>query len=184
MNQGKSETAVFGGGCFWCTEAVFKSLKGVTAVDPGYTGGSVHNPTYEQVSNGDTGHVESIRIEFDPALISYDDLLAVFFNTHDPTTMNRQGGDVGPQYASAIFYDGDEQKIKAAALIKELGDSHAYGEGKAIVTALKPLGDFYPAEDYHRNFYETHKDSPYCELVIAPKLEKLQKKFAELLKAQ
>lgn len=180
MNTPALQLAVFGGGCFWCTEAIFKSLKGVVTVMPGYTGGTTANPTYESVSNGNTGHVESIKIQFDPALISYNDLLAVFFNTHDPTTLNQQGADMGTQYASAVFYVTEEQKTATEALIKELTDSKAYD--RPIVTVVKPLGTFYEAESYHHDYYEAHKDAPYCQIVIEPKLEKLQKKFAELLK--
>ena len=175
----QKEIAVFGGGCFWCTEAIFKSLKGIISVVPGYTGGTTTNPTYEQVADGNTGHVESIKIEFDPAVMSYDDLLAVFFNTHDPTSLNRQGNDIGTQYASTIFYVNDAQKATAEKLIGELEAAKAYD--RPVVTALKPLGEFYPAEDYHRNYYETHKDQAYCQIVIEPKLEKLQKKFSQLL---
>ena len=172
--------AVFANGCFWCTEAVFTSLEGVSSVVSGYTGGTVENPIYEQVSDGGTGHAEAIKIEFDPAVISYDDLLAVFFNTHDPTTRNRQGNDVGTQYRSAIFYGNEEQKTKAEALVRELNETKAYD--KPIVTEVRPLGTFYPAENYHQGYYRNHADQPYCQLVIAPKLEKLEKRFAELLK--
>ncbi|MDB5238863.1 MAG: msrA [Candidatus Parcubacteria bacterium] len=175
-----TKTAVFGGGCFWCTEAVFSALKGVSGVMSGYTGGTVKDPTYEDVSNGATGHIESIRINYDPAVISYGDLLAVFFNTHDPTTPNRQGNDVGTQYQSAIFYADEDQKREADALIKELNDTNAYG--KPVVTLERPLGDFYEAEDYHQKYYETHKDQRYCQIIIEPKLEKLQRKFAQLVK--
>lgn len=174
-----SSVAVFGGGCFWCTEAIFGGLKGVTSVTPGYTGGSKADANYDEVSTGRTGHVESIKIEYDPAKISYGDLLAVFFNTHNPTTPNQQGADVGTQYRSAIFYSDAAQKQEAEALIAELTDKKAYD--KPIVTEVKPLGEFYPAEDYHKRYYENHKDDQYCELVIAPKLEKLEKKFARLL---
>lgn len=174
------EIAVFGGGCFWCTEAIFERLKGVKSVMPGYTGGTIENPTYEQVSAGNTGHVESIKIDFDPSIISYDDLLTVFFNTHDPTTLNRQGNDVGTQYRSVVFYSNDTQRAKAEALIKELNDSHAYD--KPVVTEVRPLEGFYAAEDYHRKYYDNNASQPYCQLIIAPKLEKLQKRFAELLK--
>lgn len=174
--------AVFGGGCFWCTEALFAGLKGVLSVMPGYTGGTKPHPTYEEVSAGTTGHVESIRIEFDQRIISYDDLLSVFFNTHDPTTLNRQGNDVGTQYRSAIFYANVEQKEKAEALIKELNVSKAYD--KPVVTTVEPLAEFYEAESYHQNYYETHKDAPYCQIIIEPKLEKLQKRFASLLNPQ
>ncbi|MBP6858243.1 MAG: peptide-methionine (S)-S-oxide reductase MsrA [Candidatus Pacebacteria bacterium] len=175
-----TKIAVFANGCFWCTEAVFSSLKGVISVKSGYTGGTIVNPTYEQVSNGNTGHAEAIKIEYDPAMITYDDLLVVFFNTHNPTTLNRQGNDVGTQYRSAIFYSDAEQKEKAEKLIKELNDTNAYDT--PIVTEVKPLDTFYEAEGYHQEYYKNHSDQPYCQLVIAPKLEKLEKRFAELLK--
>ncbi|MDE1975272.1 MAG: peptide-methionine (S)-S-oxide reductase MsrA [Patescibacteria group bacterium] len=174
-----SQIAVFGGGCFWCTEAIFERLKGVKSVVPGYTGGTLENPTYEQVSAGNTGHIESIKIVFDPSVVSYEDLLAVFFNTHDPTTRNRQGNDVGTQYRSAVFYSNDEQRTKVEALIKELNDSHAYD--KPVVTEVLPLDKFYEAEDYHKRYYDNNSAEPYCQLVIAPKLEKLQKRFADLI---
>ena len=172
-----TETAVFGGGCFWCTEAVFKSLKGVTSVMPGYAGGTVPNPTYEQVCGGRTGHIEVTRVEFDPSVISYRDLLTVFFATHDPTTKNRQGADVGPQYRSAIFTAGDTQRVEAAQFIKELD---ADG-GAPIVTEVRPLEAFYPAEEYHRDYYLKNEDVPYCQLVISPKLKKLRERFNALL---
>jgi len=177
----RTETAVFAGGCFWCTEALFKSLRGVVSVMPGYTGGSKPNPTYEEVNTGRTGHAESVKIGFDPSLISYDDLLSVFFNTHDPTTLNRQGNDIGTDYRSAIFYTSDAQKEAAQETIRELDAAHAYAD--AIVTDVVPLETFYPAEDYHRDYFEAHSGDPYCEIVIAPKLEKMQKRFASLLKA-
>lgn len=173
------KTAVFGGGCFWCTEALFKSLKGVVSVASGYAGGTAENATYNKVSNGNTGHAEVIKIEYDPSIISYLDLLSVFFNTHDPTTLNRQGADTGTQYRSVIFYTEDDQKIEALKLIKELGDNKAYE--KPVVTEVAPLDKFYPAEEYHQNYYENNKDAPYCEIVIAPKLEKLQKRFKDLV---
>lgn len=172
--------AVFAGGCFWCTEAVFKMLKGVYSVVPGYTGGAKEHPTYEEVSTGKTGHAEAIKIEYDPAIISYDDLLHVFFSTHDPTTLNRQGNDIGPQYRSAIFYTTPEEKRKAESLIRKLNDSRSYDN--PVVTEVAPLGAFYEAEDYHHNYYDQNKDKPYCQLVIAPKLEKLQQRFARLIK--
>lgn len=174
------QTAVFANGCFWCTEAVFSMLKGVESVVPGYTGGNISNPSYEQVCNGNTGHAEAIRIVFDPSVISYDDLLAVFFNTHDPTTLNRQGNDVGTQYRSGIFYSSEIQKQKAESLIKELNDSKSYD--KPVVTEVKPLDIFYEAENYHHEYYKNNKDQPYCALIIAPKLEKLQKRFNSLIK--
>ncbi len=177
------ETAVFAGGCFWCTEAVFSMLRGVVSVMPGYTGGRSMPggaaPTYEQVSGGNTGHAESLKIEFNPSVISYSDLLTVFFNTHDPTTVNRQGNDVGTQYRSAIFYGSEEQRLKAEALIRELDDSKAYD--KPVVTEVRPLERFYQAEGYHRDFYKNNSEAPYCQLVIAPKLEKLQKRFSALI---
>ncbi|MES2314354.1 MAG: peptide-methionine (S)-S-oxide reductase MsrA [Patescibacteria group bacterium] len=174
------QKAIFANGCFWCTEAVFSMLKGVSSVKPGYTGGDIKNPTYEQVSNGNTGHAEAIEIQYDPEIISYDDLLAVYFNTHDPTTVNRQGNDIGTQYRSAIFYTTDEQKAKAESLVKELNDREAYD--KPVVTEVKPLDIFYEAEDYHHDYYKNNESQPYCQLVIAPKLEKLQKRFENLLK--
>ena len=181
------KTAVFANGCFWCTEAVFSMLKGVFSVKPGYAGGTlpigadpVKGPTYEQVSNGNTGFAEAIEIEYDPAIISYDDLLVVFFNTHDPTTLNRQGHDIGTQYRSAIFYTDNEQKEKSSSLIEQLNQMEAYD--KPVVTDVQPLEKFYEAEDYHHDYYKNNPSQPYCELVIAPKIEKLQKRFADLLK--
>jgi peptide-methionine (S)-S-oxide reductase len=174
------QSAVFAGGCFWCTEAVFQDLKGVISVLPGYTGGNMDNPTYDRVSGGNTGHAEAIKIDFDQDIISFDDLLSVFFNTHDPTTLNRQGNDVGTQYRSAIFYTNEEQKIKAENIIKELNDSHAYD--KPVVTEVKKFEKFFEAEDYHKNYYKNNKEAGYCQIIIAPKLEKLQKRFNNLIK--
>lgn len=154
-------------------------LKGVSSVIPGYTGGKKENPSYEEVSAGTTGHAEAIKIEYDPEVIPYDDLLAVFFYTHDPTTLNRQGNDIGSQYRSAIFYASDEEKQKAEALIKEMTDAKAYPD--PIVTEITPLGTFYEAEDDHRDYYAEHKSQPYCALVIAPKLKKLEERFAALV---
>jgi peptide-methionine (S)-S-oxide reductase len=173
------ETAVFGGGCFWCTEAVFNSLKGIVSAMPGYSGGYVKDPTYEEVSAGDTGHAEVTKIEFDPSEITYHDLLTVFFATHDPTTLDRQGNDVGIQYRSVIFYMSEEQKQQAEQYIKEVASSFS----NPIVTSLQPFEAFYPAEDYHQRYYEKHKDAPYCMAIIDPKLEKLQQHFASLFKA-
>ncbi|HSX24531.1 MAG TPA: peptide-methionine (S)-S-oxide reductase MsrA [Candidatus Andersenbacteria bacterium] len=172
-----SQTAIFGGGCFWCTEAIFSSLKGVREVMPGYAGGTVPNPSYEQVCSGKTGHAEATKIVFDPSVITYNDLLTVFFATHDPTILNRQGADVGTQYRSAIFFTSPEQETEAKNFIEKLNQ-----DGKKVVTEITPFTEFYPAEDYHKNYYENHKDQPYCEAVISPKLEKLQAKFSELLK--
>ena len=175
----EKSVAVFGGGCFWCTEAVFKMLKGVTFVMPGYAGGSKPNPTYEEVCSGDTGYAEVIKIEYDPAQISYGTLLTVFFATHDSTTLNRQGADAGTQYRSAIFYTTEEQKAKAEKFIAELNASSK--NGKPIITEIKPLDKFYGAEDYHKNYYAKNKLASYCQIVINPKLEKVKEKFAELL---
>ncbi|MEX2008454.1 MAG: peptide-methionine (S)-S-oxide reductase MsrA [Candidatus Spechtbacterales bacterium] len=174
------ETAVFGGGCFWCTEAVFKMLEGVSSVEPGYAGGHVENPTYEQVCSGATGYAEVIKIEYDPAHVGYQDLLTVFFASHDPTSLNRQGNDVGTQYRSVLFYTTPQQKKAAEEFIAKLNASS--NEGKAIVTHVEPLMNFYPAEDYHKNYYEKNKNAGYCQVIINPKLEKVQKEFAELLK--
>lgn len=177
-----SKTAIFGGGCFWCTEAVFKMLKGVRSVTPGYAGGSKPNPTYEEVSSGTTGHAEVIKVDFDPSLISYRDLLTVFFATHDPTTSNRQGNDVGTQYRSLILTTDNTQKEEAEKMIREINASHT--EGGKVVTEVKPFDAFYPAEAEHLDFYARNKSTPYCMLVINPKLEKVQKRFAKLLKEQ
>jgi len=169
--------AVFGGGCFWCTEAIFEKLKGVISVMPGYAGGATKNPTYENVSTGNTGHAEVIRIEYEPEQILYSDLLTVFFATHDPTTPNRQGADVGTQYRSVIFYTTEGQKKDAVNYIKKLNES----EPKAI-TEIKPLDTFYEAEEYHRKYYANNTSAPYCQTVINPKIEKLKSRFHELLK--
>jgi peptide-methionine (S)-S-oxide reductase len=181
MNDPKSAVAVFGGGCFWCTEAVFDELRGVKSVVSGYAGGSTKNPTYEEVCGGRTGHAEVIKIEFDPGEIAFKDLLTVFFASHDPTTLNRQGNDVGTQYRSAIFYATEEQKREAEAFIKELNDSKAFG--KPVVTTLEPLGEFYEAEDYHQKYYANNPYQPYCQYMIPPKLNKLHKQFGALLKS-
>lgn len=177
------ETAIFGGGCFWCTEAVFGELKGVIRELPGYAGGSTGSPqaapTYEEVCSGKTGHAEVTKVEFDPSQISYEDLLNVFFYTHDPTTLNRQGNDVGTQYRSVIFYANEGQKIAAQKFIDKLNES-----GPKIVTKLEPLKEFYKAEDYHQKYYEKNASQPYCQLIINPKIEKLKAHFHELLKKQ
>lgn len=171
------QSAIFGGGCFWCTEAVFKQLKGVKSVTSGYAGGIKENPTYEEVSSGSTGHAEVIKIEFDSAETSFDDLLTVFFATHDSTTLNRQGNDVGTQYRSIILYTSPEQEKEANKFIADLNQS-----GEKIVTEVKSLEKFYEAESYHKDFYVRNKDKPYCQLIISPKLEKLKEKFYMLLK--
>ncbi len=180
MNDPNKEIAVFGGGCFWCTEAIFQSLRGVVSVLPGYSGGTKPNPTYEEVCGGNTGHVEVIKIEFDPEQIKYSDLLGVFFATHDPTTMNRQGNDVGEQYQSVVFYSNDEQRTQASAFIEKLQQDTVFE--KPVVTQIKPLEEFYEAENYHQNYFANNKNQPYCQMVIDPKVQKFRAKFANLLK--
>ena len=175
-----SEVAIFAGGCFWCTEAVFLDVVGVKSVESGYTGGETINPTYKQVCGGDTGHAEAIRVTFDPEQISYDDLLEIFFATHDPTQLNRQGNDVGTQYRSAIFPTTDAQRERAAAAI-----DRANGEQDGrIVTTIEPFGDWYPAEDYHQDYWAGEgQRNPYCMAIIPPKLTKLRKSFQARLKS-
>lgn len=180
VKKQETEIAVFGGGRFWCTEAIFESLKGVVSVMPGYADGHIENLTYDQVSSGKTGHAEVIKIEFDPAEITYRELLTVFFSSHDPTTPGRQGDDVGEQYRSIILYASEEQKRQAEKIIEEINDRRG---GEPVVTKVEELKEFYEAEDYHRQYYLKHKTAPYCELVINPKLEKVQEQFAELLKS-
>ena len=175
--------AIFANGCFWCTEAIFEELKGVASAVSGYTGGHTENPTYKEVCNGTTGHAECIQITFDPSIISYDELLEVFWKTHDPTTLNRQGNDIGTQYRSAIFYHTEEQKQKAAHYKKELGESGAWSN--PIVTEISPFTIFYPAENYHQQYFEVNGDAnPYCQFVIQPKLEKFRKVFADKRKKE
>jgi peptide-methionine (S)-S-oxide reductase len=172
--------ATFGGGCFWCTEAVFQRLEGVESVVSGYAGGHVKNPTYRQVTTGNTGHAEVIQITFDPKLISYEMLLEIFWKTHDPTTLNRQGNDVGTQYRSVVFYHDEQQRTLAEHYKKVLDESGIFG--KKIVTEISPLPEFYVAEDYHQNYYNENPFQPYCAFVITPKVEKLEKLFREKLK--
>jgi len=179
-NMKKRETAVFGAGCFWCVEAVFQTLKGVYAVEPGYTGGSTKNPTYYDVITGTTGHAEVARITFDPDEVSFEFLLSVFFQTHDPTALNYQGADIGTQYRSAVFYTSDEQKLKAEKIISKLDDAQAYPN--KIVTEVSALKIFYLAEDYHKNYFITNPDQAYCKFVIQPKMEKFKKVFKDYLK--
>jgi peptide-methionine (S)-S-oxide reductase len=175
-----SETLTLGGGCFWCLEAVFDELKGVSSVVSGYAGGHVKNPTYEQVSDGGTGHAEVVQITFDPRVVSRDVILQVFFTIHDPTTLNRQGNDVGEQYRSVAFYRDAEQKAAIEKAITETEASHAWS-GK-IVTQVVPLTQFYKAEDYHQEYFKLHGTQPYCQLVIAPKVAKFRKVFHDRLK--
>jgi peptide-methionine (S)-S-oxide reductase len=175
------ETAVFGGGCFWCLEAVFQRLPGIKSVESGYMGGHVENPTYKQVCTGTTGHAEVVRVTFDPGQISYRDLLDVFFAIHDPTTLNRQGNDVGTQYRSVIFYNSEEQRRLAEEMIADLGSAREFPD--RIVTAVEPATKLFLAEGYHQNYFNENSEQPYCRFIIAPKLEKFRKTFAEKLKA-
>ena len=174
------ETATLAGGCFWCLEAVFLELRGVHAVRSGYTGGQVHNPTYEHVCTGTTGHAEAVQIEFDPQQITYRDLLDVFFTIHDPTTQDRQGADVGSQYRSAIFHHSPEQQATAQAVIAELSAQGVWDD--PIVTQVAPLTTFYPAEAYHHDYYRRNPNAGYCRVVIAPKVAKARAKFLEKLR--
>ena len=176
------ESATFGSGCFWCTEAVFSELIGVLKVEPGYAGGSVPNPSYEQVCTDTTGHAEVARVTYDPSAISYRELLEVFFSTHDPTTLNRQGADEGAQYRSVIFYGNDEQKRQAENIVRELTVERVFRS--PIVTEVAPLTAFFPAEDYHRENYKRNPTKPYCQVVIAPKLAKFRAHFQAKLKNQ
>jgi peptide-methionine (S)-S-oxide reductase len=174
------QKATFGSGCFWCTEAIFERLKGVKSVVSGYSGGKVENPTYEEICTGTTGHAEVTQITYDPEVISFDELLEVFWKTHDPTTLNRQGNDVGPQYRSVVFSHNDEQK-KLTEKYKEALDKSGAWE-KPIVTEISPLINFYPAEDYHQEYFENNPNQGYCAFVIAPKVEKFEKVFKDKLK--
>jgi peptide-methionine (S)-S-oxide reductase len=175
------ELATLAGGCFWCLEAVFEQLRGVAKVQSGYAGGHVPNPSYQAVCTGMTGHAEVVQVAFDPAVISYRDLLGVFFTLHDPTTLNQQGGDVGTQYRSAIFYHDDEQRRVAEEVLRELEAEHVFDD--PIVTEIVPLPAFYPAEEYHKEYYRRNPNQPYCRAVIAPKVAKLRSKYLEKLKA-
>lgn len=176
----RAEVATFGGGCFWCLEAVFEQLKGVETVESGYAGGRVENPTYKAVCGGDTGHAEVVRVTFDPAVISYRELLEVFFAVHDPTTLNRQGNDIGTQYRSVIFTHGPEQAEAARAVIAELTEQKAWP--RPIVTQVHPAPTFFKAEDYHQGYFRNNPDQPYCQLVVGEKAAKARKAFTRLLK--
>jgi peptide-methionine (S)-S-oxide reductase len=184
MNEAKAReqlgTATLGGGCFWCLEAVYAELNGVVKVESGYAGGEVPNPTYRQVCTGTTGHAEVAQITFDPAVIAFSDLLNVFFTIHDPTTLNRQGGDVGTQYRSVIFYHNEAQRQQAQSLIRELEEKKIWKN--PIVTVIEPLDTFYRAEDYHQEYFSRNPGQPYCQAVIAPKVAKLRKMYMEKLK--
>ena len=177
---GRNEVATLAGGCFWCVEAVFDDLKGVMSVESGYSGGNVSNPTYEQVCTGRTGHAEAVRITFDPDEVSYKDLLRVFFTVHDPTTLNRQGNDVGTQYRSAIFYHDESQKQIAEEVRKEIQSENIWDS--PIVTEISPFKTFYKAEDYHQEYFANNPNQPYCSVVIAPKVAKFRKMYRDRLK--
>lgn len=174
------DTATFGTGCFWCTEAIFQQLEGVSKVTSGYSGGHVTNPTYDEVCSKTTGHAEVIQLVYDRSKISFEELLEVFWQVHDPTTLNRQGNDVGPQYRSVIFYHNQEQKEKSEKFKTELNKSGAWAD--PIVTAVEPIKNFYPAEDYHQNYYNENGNQPYCRFVVKPKLDKFKKVFKDKLK--
>ncbi len=170
------QRSVLAGGCFWCTEAIYKRLKGVLSVTPGYAGGMTEHPTYEQVSSGTTGHAEAIEIEYDTETIPYEKLLAIFFHTHNPTTLNQQGADIGTQYRSAIFYKSAAEKETAERMMQELEKEKVYSD--SIVTEIVPFTSFYPAEDYHRDYYDRNRAQGYCNIVISPKITKLMKEYA------
>jgi len=176
------ETVTLAGGCFWCLEAVYDEVKGVISVESGYANGNVKNPTYRQVCNGDTGHAEVVQIKFDPSIITFRDLLNIFFVIHDPTTLNRQGADVGTQYRSGIYYHTPEQKEVAEQTIRELEAQKIWGS--SIVTEVEPIKDFYIAEDYHQEYFVNNPNQPYCMAVVAPKVSKFRKHFLELWKKQ
>ncbi len=180
MDSNNLETATLGGGCFWCTEAVFDAVEGVEDVVSGYSGGHTSNPTYQQVCGETTGHAEVVQIKFDSGEISYREILQIFFGTHDPTTLNRQGNDVGSSYRSAVFYHTPEQKATAEEVIKEITDEDVFG--KPIVTEVTAFTNFYPAEDYHQNYFANNPNQPYCSAVVAPKVGKFRQKFAHRLK--
>ena len=180
MENNNLETATLGGGCFWCTEAVFDSVIGVKDVVSGYAGGHKENPTYQEVCSETTGHAEAVQVKFDPAEISYKEILEIFFGTHDPTTLNRQGNDVGSSYRSAVFYHTPEQKETAQEVVKELTDEDIFG--KPIVTEITEFTNFYPAEDYHQEYFANNPNQPYCMGVVAPKVSKFRQKFSERLK--
>jgi peptide-methionine (S)-S-oxide reductase len=178
----QSEVATLAGGCFWCLEAVFEDLRGVLAVESGYSGGDVQNPTYQQVCAGTTGHAEVVQVTFDPQQVSFRELLEVFFTIHDPTTLNRQGADVGTQYRSAIFYHSPEQKEVAQQTIDELNEQQIWDA--PIVTQVEPLEEYYKAEDYHQEYFANNASQPYCRAVVAPKVSKFRQKFLSKLKSK
>jgi len=176
------QTATFGGGCFWCTEAVFQALSGVSKVTSGYMGGDLKHPTYMEICNGDTGHAEVVQVIFDEAIISFNELLFIFFKTHNPTTLNRQGNDVGSQYRSVIFYESDEQKAQTEQIIAALTQQNIFD--KPIITEVVPATEFYEAEDYHQNYFNDNQGKPYCSFVIQPKLNKFATDFRNKIKPE
>lgn len=178
--KNKIEIAIFGAGCFWCTEAIFSNIKGVIKVTPGYAGGNAPNPTYEEVSSGRTGHAEVAKIEFDPAIIDYSKLLDIFWVMHNPTTLNRQGADIGSQYRSIILYTNENQHNTIEKSLKKIKENQLYSD--PIVTQVKPLDSYYEAEDYHQQYYSRNPLLPYCQIVISPKLSKIRQKFATQMK--
>ena len=180
INYRQTETATLGGGCFWCTEAIFRSLKGVETVESGYSGGKTKNPTYNEVCTGETGHAEVIHITFDPKLISFNELLEVFWKTHDPTTLNRQGADSGTQYRSVVFYHSPEQKETAEKYKSDLNKENVYNQ--PVVTEISAFDQFYKAENYHQNYFANNRSQGYCQFVIVPKIEKFRKIFNNKLK--
>ncbi len=181
MNRKASpEVATIAGGCFWCIEAVFREINGVEQVVSGYTGGATVNPTYQQVCTGQTGHAEAVQVSFDPASISYREILEIYFSVHDPTTLNRQGADAGTQYRSAIFYHNEQQKAIAEELIRELNKAHLWE--KPIVTQVVPLDTFYPAEDYHQEYFSRHPEQAYCQLVISPKVVQFRRQWSKRIR--
>ena len=180
--MGQQEVVTLGGGCFWCLEAVYHETEGVISAISGYMGGRSVNPTYKEVCSGGSGHVEVVQVTFDPAVITFRDIIEIFFSIHDPTTLNRQGNDVGTQYRSVIFYHSAEQKQAAEEMIAELTKENAYG--RPIVTAIEPASTFYPAEDYHQDYFTNNPNQPYCSYVVAPKVQKFRAKFAARRKAQ
>ncbi len=176
----KLDSAILGGGCFWCIEAILNELKGVEKVESGYSGGNIKNPTYQEVCTGKTGHAEVVKITFDPEIISYGKLIEIFFHIHDPTTLNRQGNDVGTQYRSVIFYNSEAQKKTAEEVIKNISDSGLWSD--PVVTVVEALEAYYPAEDYHQDYYNNNKEKSYCSIVIAPKIAKFYEEYKDLIK--
>lgn len=180
MGSGKMEVATLGAGCFWCVEAAFMQLNGVESAKSGYSGGHIKNPSYKEVCNGNTGHAEVVQVKFDPAIISFAEILEVFFTVHDPTQLNRQGNDIGTQYRSAVFFHSEEQKQIALKAIEAANETHTWSN--PVVTEVTAFEAFYPAEEYHDNYYNLHTDQPYCSMVITPKMDKFKKKFHDKLK--